>query len=187
MSKKKEKMVQELHPYKSGVFHWMPVGMKVILLKCWAAGIVFYFVGFGSPFLRPGSFGQIFSLGSILGLMNSYAVSRIVRDLARGAKNNGGKFNSVHREGPVGTLTHILLSLLIVFLTAYSYDFLNRLILILPGIEQNRVYLPAEPIGFALFYAFFDFLWRTMVWKIRSKTGSTRSDVSGFPEPAGNK
>lgn len=158
---------RELDPYKIGIFHWVPAWFKIPFLKWWSAGIVYYFVGVGSAFLQQGSYEMMFSLGAVIGLMNSYVVSRIIRDMTHREDRDNPNL-SIRKRGPLGTLMNILLSLVIVIVIGFSYEGINRLIIILFSPESTKIYFPADPIGFALFYIGYDFLWRRLTFRRKS-------------------
>jgi hypothetical protein len=72
---------------------------------------------------------------------------------------------SIKRRGIWGTLANIALSVAIVTLIAFSYDGLNRFLIFTFSLEESKIYLPAEPIGFALMYLGYDFLWRFLAFR----------------------
>lgn len=178
---KKKKWESKLHPYKRGFLWFLPLWFKIQFMRWWIVGIAYFFLGFGASFLRPGSYEQMFSIGAVIGLLNSFIISTVIRDMSH-MEDKLNPYLSIRKKGPIGTLTNIALSVVIVILIGFSYDGLNRLMILAFSLEENRVYFPAEPLGFALLYLGYDFLWRILTFRRKRNSNKMKSEQNSSDE-----
>ena len=160
---------KELKPYGSGFFYRIPVGIKVGFFKWWIAGAVYFFLGFGSAPELQGTPVHIFSMGAVLGLLNSYVVAPVVRDMTR-INPPENPWLTVRRRGPLGTLMNILAGVMLVGLVVLSYVGINSVYTRISGTE-GAVLLRVEPILFGVFYLIYEFLWRLLVRVLHTRRG----------------
>ena len=174
---KQNKNEQKFHPYKRGFISSLPLWFKVTFFKWWIAGMAYMFLGFGSVFLRPGSYEQSISIGSVIGLLTSYIVNRIIRDMTH-LEDHENYYLSIKKEGPIGTLTNVALSIIIVIIIHFTYNGINRLFIAILSLDLNIVFFPAEPFGFACFYLFYDFIWRKLTFRGKKHNKPDESDTN---------
>ena len=179
MRKKKE--VRTLHPYGSGLFYRVPVGIKVALMKWWAAGAVYFFMGFGAPPELQGTLFHIISLGMVLGLLNSYVVYPVIRDMTRMGYDEN-PYIIVRRRGVKGTIVHLGVNISLVILVVYAYEAVNSFGNFLIKPEFPVVLLPAEPLLFGLFYTLLEFFWRYLHNLVRKGRREKRNPSGSDPE-----
>jgi len=166
MAKKNQE--KEFHPYKIDFITSLPMWFRANFFRWWIVGIAYFFLGFGTS-KAPGSYDQMISLGAIIGLLNAFLISYVIRQMSH-VEDYKNPYLSIKRKGIIGTLANVALSIAILILIGFSYDGLNRIIIFIFSLEENKIYLPAEPIGFALMYLGYDFLWRFFAFRKKKNT-----------------
>ena len=161
---------QEFHPYKKNFIASLPLWFKANFIRWWIVGIAYFFFGFGTS-KNSGSYGQVISLGAIIGLLNSFFISYVIDQMSY-VEYHKNPYISIRKKGTIGTLFNIALSILILILIGFSYDGINHFFIFAFSLDKSKIYLPAEPIGFALMYLGYDFLWRFITYREKKKKSS---------------
>ncbi len=162
MKKFKEERVQnnEPSPYKVGVFSKIPSWIKILLLKYWAAGAVFFFIGFGGSFIwsKENSEDSTIFLTIMLivgyALAQEYIVKQIVR-LMRNSRDDTYYYNLVNLKGTKSFFVNLLIAPLVIIpiVILYSYLVSKGLKLSIFGLDG------IDPFTFALAAIFLDFIY----------------------------
>ncbi|MCL2592203.1 MAG: hypothetical protein FWD82_02440 [Defluviitaleaceae bacterium] len=135
----------------------LPVILKVMFIKFWLGGAVFFFLGFGTPALH--SHDQLdlaLALGLVLGLATDIIVNRLFRHLD-GAKKEYSKYTLFNTKKFISMPVNLLIYVVISFLIAFTYNFINIAYLRNnPEVSSNYVFLSAEPLLYGIFFLVYD-------------------------------
>ena len=125
---------------------------KAILIRWWAVGAVYFFVGWGTGLGNQGSLIDfIFFLGLAIGIMNIVVVNPVLRMLFNlGPERNYKDIPLI--EKVKRRLGEILKSILIVLIIVYIYNFINMALIKILDLSPETVAFPGEPITFGIIY-----------------------------------
>lgn len=162
MKKEKEErgQINEPSPYKVGAFAKVPSWIKILLLKYWAAGAVFFFIGFGGSFIWSKANQEdstiFLTLMLIVGyaLAQEYIVKQVVR-LMRNSRDDTYYYNLINIKGTISFFLNLLVApfIIIPIVLLYSYLGSKGLNLSIFGMEG------IDPFTFALAAVVLDFIY----------------------------
>jgi hypothetical protein len=126
--------------------------MYALLIRWWAVGAVFFFIGWGTSL---GSYTSMIDftliLGIAIGIINSMVVDRVVFEWFSIGKKQ--KYLDVTIMQKVSDrLLSVVVSIFIVYLVSVLYTIINVNAIEILGKSDEFILLPVEPILFALFY-----------------------------------
>ena len=133
---------------------------KVLFIRAWVAGAVYFFLAFGS------SLGQsltgidlIFMLSTALGLVTIFIFDPIIYAMfditKKGVIINNLYKNKTVVQGVIMKLFEFAKCFITVIFTFYTYYLINLLLNTINNAPQDAIILKGEPILFAVFYSFF--------------------------------
>ncbi|GAB5493178.1 MAG: hypothetical protein Phog2KO_33930 [Phototrophicaceae bacterium] len=125
---------------------------SAMLIRWWAAGAVYFFIGWGT------SAGQsmielVFSLGLVMALLNILIINPSLR-LLFNIGNKRPQHENTFLQRLSDRLVEFIKTIFIVFIVAIIYELINRAIIALLNLPSDNVPLPGEPIMFGIFYVF---------------------------------
>lgn len=142
----------------------------IFLMRWWAVGAVYFFIGWGT---RLGSYTHsidfILMLGIAIGLFNSYVVDTAVRMLYNRGPQVGYLDKTIMMKVSL-RLQSVVLSTFIVFIVSMIYININKAAIVLFDLDPERVFLPGEPILFAVFYMIAYTLIDQIVQRVKRET-----------------
>lgn len=136
--------------------------LGIFAIRWWAAGAVYFFVGWGTPM---GNLDSLIDIMFFLSLVNWIFTTLIINPSIKMLTNKGWHLS--YRESTFIQRFIIRVLDLIVAMTSVIgvtllYQFINTSI-------SEEVYLPGEPILFGLFYAIIATVLIKLIERIRSK------------------
>lgn len=128
------------------------VPVLTFLIRWWAAGAVYFYIGWGTKLgQQENILSFVFTLGLIIGLFNSLLVNPVLKMLFNVSWHLPySESNFVQRF--ILRIKDVGLALTSVILVTYLYEAINKAAISLFHLESNQVFLPGEPILFALFF-----------------------------------
>lgn len=168
MAKKKKKHDEELSPYHIDKLSRYAPLPKVLFMKWWFAGCIYYLTGFGLNILNIGAIENAIVVGLVIGLMNEYVVKNVIKMMSN-SKARLEDHIEVNSSYTKGLLLNILFGIVIALFIAYTYNFINIACINIFDLPKDRVVLPAEPFTFGLFYLGYDYIYIGLRKIIRKK------------------
>lgn len=123
-----------------------------LLIRWWAAGAVYFFVGWGT-FLgnQQSLIDFVFSLGLIMGLFNIFIINPVLRLMFKlGPARPPREYSYWQRLRDYAV--ELVKSVFIAFIIALIYMATNMALIALLSLPAEAVPLPGEPILFGMFY-----------------------------------
>jgi uncharacterized membrane protein YvlD (DUF360 family) len=128
---------------------------SAMLIRWWAAGAVYFFIGWGTfSSIGQSMIGFAFSLGLVLGLFNILIVNPVLRLLFNIGPKKRPPHENTFAQRLSDHLVELLKTLFIVFIVAMFYQLINSIIIAVSDLPPDAVPLPGEPILFGVFYVF---------------------------------
>lgn len=141
----------------------------VFAIRWWFVGAVYFFIGWGTSLGNQStSIDFIISLGICIGLCNSFVVNTIIKmlyNIDTGINYYDKRiFNKIKKR-----FADIFLAIFIVTIVVGIYALINTTAIKLFNLPDSAVFLPGEPIMFALFYVLVLYLLSFLKRKIFSR------------------
>lgn len=148
---------EEIDKYRKKKFS-VPEFLKMMLLKAWFAGAVYYFVGFGLGITNL--LDQIFIIGIALGLVTDLLTNNVIRFLEEtpGANNRWMLFSS---KSYVCFFCNMIYGIVLVIGVAAVYWGLEWVADLLTG-KPELIHVGTEPVLFGVFCMLLDMLLVTL-------------------------
>lgn len=140
---------------------------SALLIRWWAAGAVFFFIGWGTPIGQQSMIGLAFSLGLVMGLLNILIINPILRLLFNIGPKKRPQHEDTFAQRVSDHLVELLKTIFIVFIVVMFYLVINRTLIAMGGLEPDAVPFPSEPIMFGVFYVFVFWCLELLVNKIK--------------------
>ena len=147
---------------------------SAMLIRWWAAGAVYFFIGWGTPIGQQSMVGLAFSLGLWLGLLNILIINPSLRLLFNIGPKKRPEHENTFAQRVSDHLVELLKTLFIVFTVAMFYQVINRTIIAVRDLPPDSVPFPGEPIMFGVFYVFVFWCLELLVNKIKKTIVSNR-------------
>ncbi len=133
---------------------WKP-WLKALLIKFWFYGAVYFFIGWGLFLVTSDQLDLVVILGLVMGAVNDLAVNRILRGM-ESPKLEYHPFMMVTSPKFYAFPINLLYGLLLSFMVAYTYNFINIAVISANGLSPDVVPFGAEPIMFGVFSVLYD-------------------------------
>ena len=141
---------------------------SAMLIRWWAAGAVYFFIGWGTfSAIGQSMIGFAFSLGLVMGLFNILIVNPSLRSLFNIGPKKRPPHENTFAQRLSDHLVELLKTLFIVFNVAMLYQVINRTIIAVRDLPPDAVPFPGEPIIFGIFYVFVFWCLELLVNKIK--------------------
>lgn len=127
---------------------------SALMIRWWAAGAVYFFVGWGTSIGQQSMIGLILSLSLIMGLLNILIINPSLRMVFNIGSAKRPKHEDTFFQRLSDRLVELLKTLFIVATVAMIYVAINSAIIIIRDLPSDAVPLPGEPIMFGIFYVF---------------------------------
>lgn len=146
----------------------LPMKLKALFLKFWAAGAVFYFVGWGSFVATTDQLDLTVLIGLVMGIATDLVFNNILKMMER-QPGESDKYIMFGGRKFISIFQNVLYAIVLSFLVAYTYHFINLGLINLMDLPKTSVPLGAEPILFGVFYLCYEllFLWLRHVIRAR--------------------
>ncbi|MDF2698622.1 MAG: hypothetical protein K0Q49_178 [Haloplasmataceae bacterium] len=134
------------------------------LLRVWAVGAVYFFIGWGTSFGQADSYlDSIFFLALGITLITILVVNPIIRGMLKTSLDK--KYNETTVSSKVfNRLTIFFESLLIVILIVLTYQLINQILIVVLKLSEEVIVLPVEPFLFSLFYFIYYYLLNKIIF-----------------------
>lgn len=147
-----------------------------LLIRWWAAGAVYFFIGWGTFLGRQQSIIDfVFFLGLVMGLFNILIVNPGLRMMFNIAPKRPAHENTFSQRIS-DYLVELIKSGFIVFVVAMTYMAINKALIALFAFPVDSVPLPGEPILFGVFYIIIFVLLEAISKKIKGVVLKKRND-----------
>ena len=135
-----------------------------LLLRWWAAGAVYFFIGWGTALGNQASIIDfVFTLGLVMGLFNMLIVNPGLRMAFNIAPERRPRTHAISQRIS-DYLVEIIKNILIMLVIALLYVSINTAINLAFNLPADNISLPGEPILFGVFYVLvwvlFDRIWQ---------------------------
>ena len=145
---------EELNRYRTKSKFSIPEWLKIVFLKTWFAGAVYYFVAWGLG-LYLNIFDLIFVMCFAVGAVTDLLLNNVIRFIEPTPGHND-KWLMVTKKGTAGLFINVLYGFVIV-ICVYSFTYaINYTVQNILGFTEFQ--LAGEPITFGLFCMGFDML-----------------------------
>lgn len=145
-----------------------------LIVRWWAAGAVYFFVGWGTNLGRQDSIiDLVFFLGLVMGLFNAFIINPGLRMVFNIAPARPPQQNT-NWQRMSDYFVELIKNIFIVFIVAMIYIGINRSLIAIFDLSPEAVPLPGEPILFGLFYVLVYVLLEWISRKMGEVTGSLR-------------
>lgn len=125
-----------------------------MLIRWWAAGAVYFFIGWGTFLGRQqSSIDFVVSLGLVMGLFNIIIINPVLRMMFNIAPKRPAHENT-YWQRISDYLVEVIKNIFIMFIVALIYIAINSALVSLFALPPQSVPLPGEPILFGAFYVF---------------------------------
>lgn len=122
-----------------------------LIIRWWAVGAVYFFIGWGTNLSQRGIIDFAFFLGLSIGVFNMLVVNPVIRMVLK-TKETKRYMDFTVKEKVMGRLGEILKSIFIVIIMIYIYNILNTVIIDLFSLGEESIPLAGEPITFGIIY-----------------------------------
>lgn len=140
---------------------------SALLIRWWAAGAVYFFIGWGTSIGQQSMIGLILSLSLVMGLFNIL----IINPGLRLAFNLGPPKRPQHENTVFQRLSDRLVELLktlfIIATVAMIYVVINSAVILVRDLPSDAIPIPGEPILFGIFYVFVFWCLELLVKKVK--------------------
>ncbi|MBQ7887169.1 MAG: hypothetical protein IJ313_09785 [Clostridia bacterium] len=144
---------EELEKYTSaGKKRWLPVPLKVLLIKAWFYGAVCFFVFWGLGLYVPSQLDLCVIAAIIMGLVTDLLINTLLRFGER-RNGDGGRHMMVDRTGVTGMLLNLAYAFLLMFLIVTAYAAINAALGMISLAAGISLFLGVGPISFGLIAA----------------------------------
>jgi hypothetical protein len=127
---------------------------SAMLIRWWAAGAVYFFIGWGTSVGRQSMIDFVFSLGLWMGLFNILIINPSLRSLFNIGPKKRPQHENTFAQRLSDHLVELLKTIFIVFNVAMLYQVINSTIIAARDLSPDTLPLPGEPIMFGIFYVF---------------------------------
>jgi len=158
----------EYDPYSIDKLNRIPMWLKVVLIKFWAAGATYYFVGWGLGGYLSSPLDQMLVIGGILGLVIEYVINKFITYLENDHEPTK-QYKIVQTSNVKSLFINLGLGILFTIFISYSYEGINRFLIMIQSLPSDQVPLPAGPIGFGLLFLLIEFIFLTIVQFFRKE------------------
>ena len=146
---------------------------SAMLIRWWAAGAVYFFIGWGTSAGRS-MIDLIITLGMVMGLLNILIINPALRMAFNIGPDKRPQHENTFLQRLSDRLVEFLKTFFIVFTVAMFYQVINRTIIAARDLPLDTVPLPGEPIMFGIFYIFVFWCIDLVVSKIKRIIVSNR-------------
>lgn len=148
-----------------------------LLIRWWAAGAVYFFIGWGTFLGRlTSTIDFVVSLGLVMGLFNILIINpglRLLFNIGRKRPTDENTFWQRISDH----LVELIKSVFIMFVIAMIYRLINQVLITLLSLPADAVPLPGEPILFGVFYVFVFVCLEWIVQKTKAAIANLRSST----------
>lgn len=138
-----------------------------LFIRWWAAGAVYFFIGWGTSLGRQQSVIDFaFALGIVIGLGNIFVINPVLRMLFEPVSTRPPGYNT-YSQRISDYFVELIKGVVLVVVVALIYMAINSVLIRLLNLPADAVLLPGEPILFGLFYVFVFALFEKIVRKIK--------------------
>lgn len=139
-----------------------------LFIRFWAAGAVYFFIGWGTGVGLGSVLDFIFVLGIVMAIVEMFVVNPIIR-LMLHTKSVTRYMDTTIFNKVKYRLLYILKTMFIMSIVTAIYEIINRGTISLLGLPSETVVLPGEPILFGVFYIITVRLLNTFINNIKDK------------------
>ena len=150
----------------------LPAWLKVIIIKFWFAGAVYFFVGWGLFLNTIDQLDLTLAIGLVLGAITDLMVNRIFRSMEQGG-NEYSIYMMFPKKNFANFLFNVLYGIILAFAVAYTYHFINVAAIHIKRLPETSVVLGAEPILFGVFCMAYDMLF-LLIKRLLKKRGTEK-------------
>jgi hypothetical protein len=122
-----------------------------LLIRFWAAGAVYFFIGWGTGLGTGPTVDFIFILGLVMAIVEMFVVNPVIKYMLN-VKSTTGYLDTSVLSKVKYRLSYIFRTILIMAVVAAIYGIINNGATVLFSLPDETVILPGEPIVFSLFY-----------------------------------
>ncbi len=151
---------------------------SALLVRWWAAGAVYFFVGWGTSIGQQSMMGLVFSLGLVMGLLNILIVNPAIRMVFNLGPEKRPQHENTFFQRLSDRMVEFLKTIFIVFVVAMIYVAINTAIVAIADLPPDAVPLPGEPILFGVFYVFVFWCIELVVRRIKETIAANREAAS---------
>lgn len=147
-----------------------------ILIRFWAAGALFYFIGWGTGLGLGSTLDFILVLGVFMGLIEMLIVNPIVRHMLN-VKSNKKYLDTTILDKVKNRLIVIFKNIFIMLIIEALYNIINKSFIILGNLPDETIVLPGEPILFGIFYLIIYELIKAITNNVHNKMKDVKENV----------
>jgi len=137
-----------------------------IALRAWAAGAVYFFIGWGTQVAQSSIFDFVFFLGVSLAIFDLLVITPVVNGML---KNELRNHNYSIKKGSLLKLANIIKNLFIVVIMVNIYNIINLVLITLLNLSTDAVPFAGEPITFGIIYIILWLLIDGLVRRVQEK------------------
>ena len=146
---------EELKRYRSNKGFKLPDVVKLLLIKLWFAGAVYYFIGFSLGADLP-TIDLLIVLSVVYGMVTDLLTNNVIRFIEQ-TEGSNDKWMLLPKKGMVSFFLNILYCGVIIVCVYGLYYLINYTANVITG-EAKAIHLGVEPVLFGVFCMGFDML-----------------------------
>ena len=147
-----------------------------LFIRFWAAGAVYFFIGWGTGVGLGSVLDFIFVLGIVMAVVEMFVVNPVIR-LMLHTKSEIGYLDTTVLSKVKYRLLYIFKTMIIMAVVIAIYEITNRGTISLLGLPSESVVLPGEPILFGIFYIATENLFNNFINNIKVKMKDVKENV----------
>ncbi len=147
-----------------------------LFIRFWAAGAVYFFIGWGTGVGLGSVLDFIFVLGIVMAVVEMFVVNPVIR-LMLHTKSEIGYLDTTVLSKVKYRLLYIFKTMIIMAVVIAIYEIINRGTISLLGLPSESVVLPGEPILFGIFYIATENLFNNFINNIKVKMKDVKENV----------
>ena len=135
----------------------LPIWVKAMAIKAWFAGAVYFFIGIGLFINSSDQLDITLAIGLVLGIVLDVAENRAFRWMERGRKEYH-PYMMFPKRAIYNFFLNILYGIVLAFMVAYTYNFINIMLINLRGLPDTAIVFGADPVMFGIMCMAYDMI-----------------------------
>ncbi len=121
------------------------------IIRFWAAGAVYYFIGWGTTLGQNGYLDFIFSLGLVMAIFEMAVVNPIVKHMLN-VRKTISYIDVPILKRVIYRLGYVFKTIFIMIVVSAIYSIINQAAILILSLSKDTTILAGEPIIFGLIY-----------------------------------
>jgi hypothetical protein len=121
------------------------------IIRFWAAGAIYFFIGWGTGLGSNSYLDFIFYLGVAMAVFDMFVVNPVIR-LMLNVRTTGHYTDVPIHKKVLYRLGYVLKTVIIMLVVSSIYNIINQIAILILDLPDDTTVFPGEPILFGIFY-----------------------------------